>query len=71
MRLNALLLVLDYDTYCKIYIENKLYTFTSVRDLLTYDTKLLIKQVLSVQHHPSFLVIRLGSLRRGIENEKD
>lgn len=67
MRLNALLLVLDYDTYCKVYIDNKIYTIASVRELLTYDTTLLIKQVLSVQHHTSFLIIRLGSLRRGIK----
>lgn len=71
MTLKALLLILDYDTYCKVYIDNKIYTIASVRELLTYDTSIHIKQIVGVKHQTSYLVIRLGSLRRGIENEKD
>lgn len=68
MTLKALLLVLDYDTYCKVYIDNKIYTIASVRELLTYDSTLHIKQILGVKHQTSYLVIKLGSLRRGIDD---
>ncbi len=68
MTLKALLLVLDYDTYCKVYIDNKKYTIASVRELLTYDSTLHIKQILGVKHQTSYLVIKLGSLRRGIDD---
>lgn len=71
MTLKALLLILDYDTYCKIYIGDKLYTFDYVRNLLEYE-KIISQQVIGVRHHTSFLIIKLsGSFRRGIENEKD
>lgn len=68
MTLKALLLILDYDTYCKVYIDNKIYTIASVRELLTYDSTLHIKQILGVKHQTSYLVIKLGSLRRGIDD---
>lgn len=68
MTLKALLLVLDYDTLCKVYIDNKIYTIASVRELLTYDSTLHIKQILGVKHQTSYLVIKLGSLRRGIDD---
>lgn len=72
MTLKALLLILDYDTYCKIYISDKLYTFDNVRNLLNYEKILLSQQIIGVRHHTSFLIIKLsGSFRRGIENEKD
>lgn len=72
MTLKALLLILDYDTYCKIYMNDKLYTFDNVRNLLKYEKIPLAKQILGVKVHTGFLVIRLsGSFRRGIENEKD
>lgn len=67
MTLKALLLILDYDTYCKVYID-KIYTIASVRELLTYDSTLHIKQILGVKHQTSYLVIKLGSLRRGIDD---
>lgn len=72
MTLKALLLILDYDTYCKIYIGDKLYTFDNVSNLLKYGKLSLTEQVIGVKHHTSFLIIKLsGSFRRGIKNEKD
>lgn len=33
-----------------------------------YDSTLHIKQILGVKHQTSYLVIKLGSLRRGIDD---